>query len=121
MRIFADENIQEPTVHFLRELGHDVEGVRDLHMETSPDAEVYAYAQETERALLTYNADFVDIRALRDTNHHGVIRLRIKTQRIHALHPVLRTALERLVGLDLTNTLVTISDRRTRIRKTTSP
>ncbi len=120
MRIFADENIQEPTVLFLRSLGHDVTSVRGVGLKSAADGVVYAHAQQDRRVLLTFNGDFVDLREMTVTEHFGIIRLRVKIQRISYLHPILETAIKQLEGLDLVNTLVTISDRRTRIRKTSA-
>ena len=68
--------------------------------------------------MLTYNGDFADIRDLAGKDHHGVIRLRIENQRIGYAHPLFKEALEKLRGLNLRNTLVTVMDDRLRIRKT---
>jgi len=51
-------------------------------------------------------------------DHHGIVRLRIENQRIDYLHPLLKEALEKLRGLNLRNSLITIMDNRLRIRKT---
>ena len=116
MRLFADENIQDLTIAFLRDLGHDVQDVRGVGMRSALDGEVYAYAQANKRALLTFNGGFADVRELERGEHYGVIRMRVKSQRIHNLHPILQSALSQLEGFDLENTLVPISDQRTRIR-----
>jgi predicted nuclease of predicted toxin-antitoxin system len=118
MRILADENIQEPTLRFLRELGHDVLGVHEAGLKSAPDADVFRQAQQEQRVVLTYNCDFADIRDLTGKDHNGVIRLRIENQRIGYAHPLLKEALEKLRGLNLRNHLVTVMDDRLRIRKT---
>ena len=118
MRILADENIQEPTLHFLRELGHDVRGVNEAGLKSAPDADIFRQAQHEQRVVLTYNCDFADIRDLVGKNHHGVIRLRIENQRVYHMHPLLKEALQKLQDMNLRNTLVTVMDDRLRIRKT---
>jgi len=118
MRILADENIQEPTLHFLRELGHDVRGVMEVGLKSAPDPDVFQLAQREQRSILTYNCDFTDIRNLTGKNHYGVIRLRIENQRISYMHPLLKEALGKLHSMNLSNTLVTIMDDRLRLRKT---
>jgi len=118
MRLLVDENLQEPTLAFLRDLGHDVRGIKEEGLRGAADPEIFGRATQTERVLLTYNVDFVDLRKLAGERHHGIIRLRVSNQRISFMHPILRAALERVAGLDLTDTLVTVSDKRVRIRKT---
>ena len=121
MRIFADENIQTPTIRFLQDLGYDAEGVKDVGLQSEVDPVIFDYAQREQRVLLTFNADFVDLRDLAKKEHAGIIRLRITNQRVVYVHPILQAALRRLGEIDLKNTLVTVSDRRTRVRKTSSP
>jgi len=41
MRLLADENLQEPTLRFLRELGHDVHGVNEAGLKSAPGAAVF--------------------------------------------------------------------------------
>lgn len=118
MRILADENIQEPTLRFLRELGHDVRGVNDTGLKSAPDADVFRQAQQEQRVVLTYNCDFADIRDLTGKDHHGVIRLRIENQRIEHMHPLIKEALQKIQDMNLRNTLVVVMDDRLRIRKT---
>ena len=118
MRILADENIQKPTLGFLRELGHDVCGVNEAGLKSAPDSDVFRQAQQEQRVVLTYNCDFADIRNLTGKDHHGIIRLRIENQRLGYMHPLLKEILVKLHGLNLRNTLVTVMNDRLRIRKT---
>jgi len=118
MHLLADENLQEPTLRFLRELGHDVRSVNEAGLKSAPDTDVFRQAQQEQRVVLTYNGDFADIRDLTGKDHHGVIRLRIENQRIGYAHPLLKEALGKIRDMNLHNTLVTVMDDRLRIRKT---
>lgn len=118
MHILADENIQQPTVRFLQELGWDIRWIPDEGLAGASDALVFEHAQNGHRALLTYNADFVDIRALSASHHSGIIRLRFSNQRTDFVHLHLVSALEQLRNSDLSDTLVTIADDRIRVRRT---
>ena len=120
MRLLADENIQAVTVRFLQSLGHDVQSVMGAGLKSADDDSVFDHAQAEGRVLLTFNADFADLRELARKNHCGVIRLRVSNQRAAYLHPVLEKALTCFADSDLRNTLVTLADRRTRVRKTSS-
>lgn len=118
MRLLLDENLQTPTVNFLRDLGFDVAGVVEENLASQSDECVFRHAQQTGRTLLTYNADFVDMRELAGVHHHGIIRLRISNQRFAFVHRILRSALAALQTHDLRDTLVTLGDDRIRIRHT---
>jgi len=120
MRLLTDENIQHPTVEHLRALGHDVRSVAEEGLRALP---------RTRRSLRTprstgarsYNLDFADIRELAGKEHHGIIRLRIRDQRVSSMHPILDAALQQIQDMDLLHALVTISDHRIRIRHTLAP
>jgi predicted nuclease of predicted toxin-antitoxin system len=118
MQLLADENIQQPTVRHLQSRGWDILWIPDVGLAGALDSRVFEYAQEGNRALLTYNADFVDMRALSSTCHGGIIRLRFSNQCQAFVHPRLLAALNQLRNEDLSDTLVTITDDRIRIRKT---
>jgi predicted nuclease of predicted toxin-antitoxin system len=122
MQLLADENIQQPTVRFLQDRGWDIRWIPDEGLSGADDASVFGHAKKMCRALLTYNADFVDVRALEASHHSGIIRLRFSNQRQDFVHPHLLAALERLRHEDPCDTLVTITDERIWLRKTgTSP
>lgn len=60
-RLLLDENVENRVQHRLRNLGHDVEHV-DFVPELgkgSTDADIAAYSLETDRAIVTYDDDFV--------------------------------------------------------------
>jgi len=118
MHILADENIQQPTVRFLQEQGWDIRWIPDEGLAGADDARVFEHAQNDRRALLTYNADFVDLRTLSAFHHSGIIRLRFSNQRTEFVHTHLAAALKQFRHEDLSDTLVTIADDRIRVRKT---
>ncbi len=121
MRLLADENIQTSTVRMLQDHGHDVVSIREAGLAGAPDGLVFRRAQADDRVVLTFNMDFADLRELAEMNHSGIIRLRVSDQRAAHLHPILQAALSHLAATDLRNVLVTISDQRTRVRKTGAP
>jgi predicted nuclease of predicted toxin-antitoxin system len=118
MQLLADENVQQPTVRLLQDRGWDVRWIPDEGLAGADDVRVFGHAQEGRRTLLTYNADFVDVRALAAGRHFGIIRLRFSNQRRDFVHLHLLAALEQLRNEDLGDTLVTIADDRIRVRKT---
>ena len=116
MRFFCDQNIMVETVEFLRLQGHDVIGTRDVGLALAPDDEVLAYAIKESRILLTFNADFGDIRLFPVGTHAGIIRLRVTQQTAESLHPVLESVLGQLADRDLSGKLITVTKTAIRIR-----
>lgn len=120
MRLLADENIQPATVELLRSIGNDVQCIREEGLSSISDADVFSHARETGRTLITFNTDFADIRDLAGRHHPGIIRLRVSNQRTSYLHPVLERAFKKIGNMAMADMLVTICDRRLRIRHTYS-
>jgi len=118
MHLLVDENLQKPTLAFLRSLGRDVIGVEEAGLSSIDNLVIFEHARQTQRVLLTYDIDFADIRQLVGKHHAGIIRLRISNQRLPYMQPILGATFDCLVDLDLRDTLVTVSDKRIRIRRT---
>ena len=116
LHIFCDQNIMVETVEFLRRQGHDVLSTRDVGLALAPDEKVMAFAIEDNRILLTYNADFGDIRLFPVGTHAGIIRLRVTQQTAEVLHPILERALGQLADRDLSGKLITVTKTAVRIR-----
>ncbi|MEK7711200.1 MAG: DUF5615 family PIN-like protein [Planctomycetota bacterium] len=60
MRILANENFPGPVVRALRELGHDVQWVKEI-MRGASDVEVLSRAQAEQRILATFDRDFGEL------------------------------------------------------------
>jgi predicted nuclease of predicted toxin-antitoxin system len=116
MRLFCDQNIPLETIAFLRSLGHDVLSTRDAGMSRAADEEILQHAIQEDRILLTFNADFSDLRVFPPGTHSGIIRLRLYEQTAEELHPILTRVMGQLKDKDLTGKLVTIKARSVRIR-----
>lgn len=75
-RIYADEDIEEGVVEWLRSKGVNVKSARELGHRGKPDSFQAALAFKEERFLLTMNAkDFMDDRKLPFHRTHGVLAL----------------------------------------------
>lgn len=72
-RLYADEQFPRPVIEHLRNLGHDVVTVQEAGNAGASDPEVFAFAIEHDRAVLTQNRrDFVKLHRSQP-NHAGVI------------------------------------------------
>ncbi len=58
MKLFANENLFEPIIDYLRRLGHDILSIRDSGLSGISDEEVYQRACEDKRVIITMDKDF---------------------------------------------------------------
>jgi predicted nuclease of predicted toxin-antitoxin system len=53
MKFFANENLYEPIIDYLRGLGIDVISIREMGLSGIPDDEVYQLACNEKRVIIT--------------------------------------------------------------------
>jgi predicted nuclease of predicted toxin-antitoxin system len=58
LRFLTDNNVPDPVGDWLRDRGHDVERVRDVMADNTPDAIVAGAAIRSERILISWDKDF---------------------------------------------------------------
>lgn len=95
MQFKIDENLPVEVADALRDAGHDALTIHDEQMVGDPDPQVAAVCQSEERALLTLDLDFSDIRTYPPGEYHGIVVFRPRTQ---AKPPVL-SLVARLIPL----------------------
>jgi len=86
MRFKVDENLPIEIAEFLREAGHDALTVREQHLGGSSDPDIASVCKKENRALVTLDTDFADIRTYPPSDYPGIIVLRLRQQdKIHVL------------------------------------
>jgi predicted nuclease of predicted toxin-antitoxin system len=74
MKLYADEDIEEDAVTFLRAGGVNIKGAREIGHRGKPDSFQAAFAKREKRFLLTRNGrDYLDDRAFPFHSLHGLI------------------------------------------------
>ena len=58
MKMFANENLYEPIIDYLRSIGHDVRSIRELGLSGISDDEVYQLPCKENRVIVTMDKDF---------------------------------------------------------------
>lgn len=74
----ADQCVSGSIISALRDVGHDVQRLKDLIPPDSPDILVIAKATELNAILLSLNGDFADIVAYPPTDYSGIIALQVR-------------------------------------------
>lgn len=111
-----DENLPVEAAGLLRQAGYDVRTVLEQGIGGSPDLDVATVCQREQRALITLDKDFADIRAYPPGEYDGLIVLRI----LHQDKPSVLALMERLLPLlareSLARHLWIVDERHVRIR-----
>jgi len=80
MRFKVDENLPIDAAELLRANGHDAMTIFDQQMVGEPDPKVASVCKVEERAIITLDLDFSDIRTYPPSAYPGIIILRPRTQ-----------------------------------------
>jgi len=81
VRFKVDENLPTEAVALLGKAGHDAISVLAQGLGGDQDALIAAVCTEENRALITLDTDFADIRAYPPAESPGIIVLRLSDQR----------------------------------------
>jgi predicted nuclease of predicted toxin-antitoxin system len=73
----VDENLPIEAAHILAQAGHDALSVLDQRMGGQPDPSVAVICQQEDRAIVTLDLDFADIRAYPPGSYAGIVVLRL--------------------------------------------
>jgi predicted nuclease of predicted toxin-antitoxin system len=116
VKLLLDENLSPLHARTLHELGHDAVSVVELGLSGANDSVVRASAIQAGRILVTLDADFANVLRYPPSNSPGVIRLRIHPATEESIDALLRSAILRLVGMNVEGKLVVADPKRIRIR-----
>jgi len=122
MRFKVDENLPIDVAELLRGNGHDAMTIFDQQMVGEPDPQVASVCNAEERALVTLDLDFSDIRTYPPRAYPGIIILRPRTQ----LKPDVLALLDKLLplligGEPLAGNLWIVQENGIRIREGSQP
>ncbi len=111
-----DENLHADVASFLREHGHDASTVWDEGLRGTSDATLAQVCRAEERALITLDLDFADIRTYPPEQYPGLIVLRVTRQDKSHLLDVLRRVVPLLREEALAQHLWIVDEKNVRIR-----
>lgn len=116
MRLKTDENLPASVVNVLRDAGHDVDTAVDERLAGARDDVVLAAATHKQRAFLTLDKDFADIRAYHPPDHAGIVVLRAVDQTAANIRALVNRLLPLIEGGGLAGKLWIVDSRRVRVR-----
>ena len=77
MKFKLDENFGSRTVGVFRQLGHDVETVRDEGLQGCSDDNLFALCSQERRCLVTLDLDFADVIRFPPRDAAGIAVVRV--------------------------------------------
>ncbi|MDI6713935.1 MAG: DUF5615 family PIN-like protein [Thermodesulfovibrio sp.] len=116
MRFLTDENLFEPIVEYLRDLGHDVLNIRD-NLSGIKDDEVYKIACEQNRIIITMDKDFSKIFRFHPKYCGGIIVVKIYRHTIKETCEIFKKFFIMLKEKDIFGNLIVISPNGIRIKR----
>ena len=81
MRLLVDNALSPGLAAALSDHGHDAIHVRDVRLAHAPDAEIFAYAAEQDRVVVSADTDFGTLLALRGERTPSVVLWRRQSPR----------------------------------------
>lgn len=116
MKFKTDENLPVEVADLLRQEGHDALSVVDQQLAGHPDVDVAAVCRTEERALVTLDLDFSDIRSYPPDDYFGIIVLRPGLQTISSIVRVTAQAIALLDSEPLGGRLWIVEEHQVRFR-----
>lgn len=118
MKLFANENLFEPIINYLRETGHEVLSVREGLSGISDD-EVYKRACQENLVIVTMDKDFSRIFRFPPEKCGGIVIVKIYKRTVEETLEIFKKHYMSINKNDITCNLVIITPEGVRIRRTT--
>jgi predicted nuclease of predicted toxin-antitoxin system len=115
LRFKVDENLPEVAAKVLREAGFDAETVLSEGLGGAPDSSVALVCKKENRALITLDLDFSDIRTYPPKEYPGIIVLRPHNHSIPNISVIMQKVIALLQKEPLKGAIWSVDDRRVRI------
>jgi predicted nuclease of predicted toxin-antitoxin system len=116
MKFKLDENLPIEASTLLREAGHDSITVLDQNMGGKADEHIIQICLQEQRALITLDLDFADIKTYPPSDYHGIFVLPVKQQSRSKVLEVLTRLIPVLSSEPIEKQLWIIEEGRIRVR-----
>jgi predicted nuclease of predicted toxin-antitoxin system len=117
MKFKTDENMPVEVAQILAQHEHDALSVIDQKLAGHPDRELASVCRAEQRAFVTLDLDFADVRVYPPSQYAGLIVLRPRAQNIPAIERLAEQMVQYLVSEPLAGHLWIVEEQRVRIRE----
>lgn len=119
MKLFADENLYEPIIGYLRSLGHEVISIRDSGLSGISDDEVYQRACRENLVIITMDKDFSRVVRFPPEKCGGIIIVKIYKRSVDETLSIFKTFFASIQENDMLKNLIIITPDGVKIRRST--
>jgi predicted nuclease of predicted toxin-antitoxin system len=116
VKLLLDQGLPRSLASLLWEAGIDALHVGEKQLSAAADAEILGYARESERTVITHDADFHTLIALSNASKPSVIRIRIEGLKAPQLFSLIELILESYHQEISQGALVSVNEDRVRLR-----
>jgi predicted nuclease of predicted toxin-antitoxin system len=116
MRFKTDENLPVEVAEWLNAQGHDALSVRDQNLQGAVDPAIAKRCRDEQRAIVTLDLDFSDIRRYPPADYAGIVVLRPLLQTVPTLCRMMQQVHALLSSETLTGSLWVVDEHHVRIR-----
>ena len=116
MKFKIDENLPNEVAQLLRDAGHDVFSVHEQGLVGAKDHVLTEVCQSENRAMVTLDTHFSDIRTYPPENYDGLIVLRLAHQDKPHVLEVMHRVLKLISSETLKGRLWIVDEKRVRMR-----
>ena len=117
MKLLLDQGLPRSAAALLRMQGVDTIHVGEINMATATDVDILAQGYQTQRVVVTLDADFHALLALSEALSPSVVRIRIEGLRGESLAALLEKVLEEFSEELELGAVVTVQETRMRVRR----
>lgn len=119
MKIFANENLFEPIIDYLRSRGNDVLSIRDSGLSGISDDEVYEKACKENLVIITMDKDFTRTFRFPPERCGGIVVAKTYRRTVDETLAIFRKHFQAINEEDIKGNLVIITPEGVRIRRST--
>lgn len=117
MKMFANENLFEPIIEYLKDLGHNVLSIRDAGLSGISDDEVYKLACKENRVIITMDKDFSRLFRFSPEKCGGIIVVKIYKRTVNETLEIFKKFYKSIKEEDVKGNLVILTPEGVRIKR----
>jgi predicted nuclease of predicted toxin-antitoxin system len=118
MKLFANENLFDPVINYLRSIGHDVLSLREAGLSGIPDDEVFQLACKDKYVIITMDKDFSRMFRFSPESCGGIIVVKIYRRTVDEILSIFKKLFAEIKEDDIKNNLIIITPEGVRTRRT---
>ena len=116
MKFKVDENLPIEVAELLQQAGYEAATVHDQNLIGENDLNLASVCQAEQRALITLDTDFADIRVYPPNQYSGIIVMRLKQQDKGSVLKIVTRLVKALPTEELVGYLWIVDEQRIRVR-----